>query len=231
MACSGPHSSQAIAGRPRLHGWSVAQQGRLARRGQRRTPRGCHGRGDPHPRRGSGARPGHHRRQPGVVHTRCGKPRRSSRRPRLHGEHRPVAERDHASCRRDPAATQPTRTEPLRPRVLRAVGAQHRELVSPALRQRVTRRGRDPRPTRDGGHGDGSELRPRSRPRPGARHLDRPGSGSGGLAGPGSRPCRCARSALGHPPGGSRARGHVALRALRRWLRHGPWRVDPGEAG
>ena len=71
-------------------------QGRAAGRRARRRDR--------HARRGPGPRARHRRRQPGAVHARRRPARRGARRPGVHGQRRPVPERDHTPRRRHPAA-------------------------------------------------------------------------------------------------------------------------------
>ena len=68
--------------------------------------------------------------------------------PRLHGERRPLPQRDEPLRRRHPAAPVPAGAQPLRPRLLPASGAQRRQLVGAGLVETDPPEEGDPRPAR-----------------------------------------------------------------------------------
>ena len=108
-------------------------------RGQRRAPRRRPRRGDRD--RGTGSDPGadHDRRQSGAEHTAQRAARPGARRPRVHGQHRRLRERDDPPRGRDPAATVAAREVALRRRLLRILAAPDRQLLATRVRHRRRR--------------------------------------------------------------------------------------------
>ena len=114
---------------------ALAQPGLRAPRGAVRTARRRARRGDRHPRRRADQGAGHHRGKPGAVRARRRSARPRAGRRRLHGQRRPVPQRDDAPRRRHPAAAAAVAERALRLRAQRTLAC----ATTPATRRRRCR--------------------------------------------------------------------------------------------